>query len=67
MNRDTVAGNWKQLKGKVKAQWGKLTGNHVDVIEGKGVELTGKVQAGYGTAKDAAEQQTEKLDERTRE
>ena len=24
MNRSIVQGNWKQLKGKVKAQWGKL-------------------------------------------
>jgi uncharacterized protein YjbJ (UPF0337 family) len=66
MNRDTVAGNWKQFKGKVKAQWGKLTGNHADVIEGKGVELSGKVQESYGTAKDAAKQQIENLDERSK-
>ncbi|MDO9438741.1 CsbD family protein, partial [Hydrogenophaga sp.] len=25
MNKDTIEGNWKQLKGKVKEQWGKLT------------------------------------------
>ena len=25
MNWDTVEGNWKQIKGKVKEQWGKLT------------------------------------------
>ena len=25
MNWDTVAGNWKQFKGKVQMQWGKLT------------------------------------------
>ena len=25
MNWDTVKGDWKQLSGKVKAQWGKLT------------------------------------------
>lgn len=24
MNWDIVEGNWKQFKGKVKAQWGKL-------------------------------------------
>jgi uncharacterized protein YjbJ (UPF0337 family) len=67
MNRDTVAGNWKQIKGKVKAQWGKLTGSHVDVIEGKGVERSGKVQERYGTAKDAAKQQIENPDERTKQ
>jgi uncharacterized protein YjbJ (UPF0337 family) len=65
MNRDTVAGNWKQFKGNMKAQWGKLTGNHIEVIEGKGVELSGEIQEGYGVAKDATEQQIEHLDERT--
>jgi uncharacterized protein YjbJ (UPF0337 family) len=25
MNWDEVEGNWKQLKGKVRSQWGKLT------------------------------------------
>jgi uncharacterized protein YjbJ (UPF0337 family) len=60
MNRDIVAGNWKQLKGRVKAQWGRLTGRHLDVIDGKGVELSGKVQEGYGVTKDVVEQQIER-------
>ncbi|MFZ0469115.1 MAG: CsbD family protein [Thiogranum sp.] len=67
MNRDTVEGSWKQLKGKVKAQWGKLTGSHLEVIDGKRVELSGKVQEGYGITKDAAQQQVERLEERTEE
>ena len=25
MNWDRVEGNWKQVKGKVKEQWGRLT------------------------------------------
>jgi uncharacterized protein YjbJ (UPF0337 family) len=60
MNRDIVAGNWKQFKGRVKAQWGRLTGRHLDVIDGKGVELSGKVQEGYGVTKDVVEQQIER-------
>jgi uncharacterized protein YjbJ (UPF0337 family) len=39
MNWDTVEGNWKQFKGKVKARWGKLTDDHLDEIAGKRVEL----------------------------
>ena len=35
MNKDTIEGNWKQLKGKVKEQWGKLTDDDFDVIAGK--------------------------------
>jgi uncharacterized protein YjbJ (UPF0337 family) len=66
MNRDTVEGSWKQLKGKVKAQWGRLAGSRLGVIDGKRVELSGKVQEGYGIAKDAAEQHIERFEERTK-
>ena len=62
MNRDIVAGNWEQFKGKVKAQWGKLTGRDLDVIDGKRVELSGSIQEGYGVTKDAAEQQMKRFD-----
>ena len=57
MNWDIVEGNWKQFKGKVKAQWGKLSDNHIDLIAGKRTELAGKVQEVYGLSKDEAEQQ----------
>jgi uncharacterized protein YjbJ (UPF0337 family) len=62
MNRDIVAGNWKQFKGRVKAQWGRLTGRDLDVIDGTGVELSGKIQEGYGVTKDAAEQQIKRFE-----
>ena len=32
MDWNIVEGNWKQFKGKVKTQWGKLTDDHLDVI-----------------------------------
>ena len=54
MNHDTMEGNWKQFKGKVQQQWGKLTGDDLDVIQGKRTELVGKVQERYGIAKDQA-------------
>ena len=57
MNEDTIAGNWKQFKGKVKEQWGKLTDDDFDVIAGKRDQLAGKVQERYGIAKDEAERQ----------
>jgi uncharacterized protein YjbJ (UPF0337 family) len=66
MNLDIVQGNWKQFKGKVKARWGKLTGDHLDVIAGKHVELAGKAQEGYGIGKNAAEQQVKRLEESTK-
>lgn len=57
MNWDTVAGNWTQLKGKVKEQWGKLTDDELDMIAGQREQLAGKIQEAYGIGKDEAEQQ----------
>jgi uncharacterized protein YjbJ (UPF0337 family) len=57
MNWDRVEGNWKQFKGKVRQQWGKLTDDDLDVIEGKRTELTGRLQERYGYARDQAERE----------
>ncbi|MDP3510339.1 MAG: CsbD family protein [Candidatus Melainabacteria bacterium] len=55
MNMDQIKGDWKQLQGKVKAKWGKLTDDDMTVIEGKRDELAGKIQERYGMAKEAAQ------------
>ena len=57
MNEDTIAGNWKQFKGKVKEQWGKLTDDDLDVIAGKRDQMVGKLQERMGIAQDEAEKQ----------
>lgn len=54
MNNDRIAGNWKQMKGKLKEQWGKLTDDDLDVINGKREQLEGKIQDRYGYQKDQA-------------
>ncbi len=48
MNKQTIQGNWMQLKGKVREQWGKLTDDDVDVIAGKRDQLVGKIKDLYG-------------------
>jgi uncharacterized protein YjbJ (UPF0337 family) len=57
MNWDRIEGNWKQVTGKVKAQWGKLTDDDLDVIAGRRDQLSGIIQERYGIAKDEAEKQ----------
>ena len=57
MNWDRVEGEWKQWKGKVQQQWGKLTNDDLDVIEGNRTELSGRLQQRYGYAKDQAEKE----------
>ncbi|MDY7536818.1 CsbD family protein [Undibacterium sp. RTI2.1] len=57
MNWDVIEGNWLQYKGQVKAQWGKLTNDHIDVIAGKRDQLLGQIQEAYGIDKDEADKQ----------
>ena len=67
MNWDIVEGNWKQFKGKAKAQWGKLTDDQLDVIAGKRVELAGRIQESYGITKDEAEEQIKRFEQRNKD
>jgi uncharacterized protein YjbJ (UPF0337 family) len=64
MNQDRIEGNWKQVKGKVKEQWGKLTDDDLDVIAGKRDQLLGRIQQRHGIAKDEAERQVETFERR---
>jgi uncharacterized protein YjbJ (UPF0337 family) len=57
MNKDRIEGNWKQLKGKVKEQWGKLTDDDLDVVAGKRDQLVGRIQERHGVSKDEADKQ----------
>ncbi|MFC3695735.1 CsbD family protein [Chenggangzhangella methanolivorans] len=56
---DRVEGNWKQAKGKVKEQWGKLTDDDLDVIAGKRDQLEGKIQERYGIEKAKAKEEVD--------
>jgi len=55
MNADTLKGQWHQVKGEIKSQWGKLTDNDLDQIAGQSEKLIGKLQERYGYARDKAE------------
>jgi uncharacterized protein YjbJ (UPF0337 family) len=61
MNRDIIEGNWKQVKGKIKARWGKLTDDELDQIEGDYDMLCGRIQKAYGLSRDEAERKLQEL------
>jgi uncharacterized protein YjbJ (UPF0337 family) len=61
MNEDIVKGKWKQISGRVKAKWGKLTDDDLTRAEGNKNFLVGKLQEHYGLAKDDAEKHLEAL------
>ena len=54
MDTDVIKGQWKQLKGKVKEKWGKLTDDDLTAVEGRRDYLIGKIQERYGISKDKA-------------
>jgi uncharacterized protein YjbJ (UPF0337 family) len=54
MDWDRIEGSWKQVTGRVKEQWGKLTDDDLAEINGKREQLEGKIQERYGLAKDDA-------------
>lgn len=60
MDRNQIAGNWKQLKGLAREKWGKLTDDDLTQIAGRRERLVGKIQERYGKTKDEA---TKKVDE----
>lgn len=61
MNNDTLKGDWKELKGKVQQQWGKLSDDDLEVVKGQKTELIGKIQQAYGKSREEAEKEVDKF------
>jgi uncharacterized protein YjbJ (UPF0337 family) len=57
MNWDRIEGNWKQVTGKAREEWGKLTDSDLQVVAGRRDQLAGKIEERYGVAKEEAERQ----------
>ena len=59
MNADVLKGKWMQLKGEARRQWGKLTDDDLDQIEGNAEKMVGKLQERYGYARDEAQREVD--------
>ncbi|KZB73654.1 MULTISPECIES: CsbD family protein [Thalassospira] len=57
MNWDQIEGRWKQLTGDIKKQWGRLTDDDVDAIDGQQDKLVGRIQEAYGIEREEADRQ----------
>ena len=64
MNNDIIKGKWKQITGEAKKQWGKLTDDQIDQINGDREKLIGEIQENYGVARDEAEKQVKDFEDR---
>lgn len=49
---DKLRGNWNQIKGKAKEQWGSLTDDDLTWAEGKWDQVVGNIQRKTGEAKE---------------
>ncbi len=59
MNKDTLKGQWKQLRGEIQEQWGHLTDDDLDVIKGEYTQLVGRIQERYGRSREEAEREVD--------
>ncbi len=57
VNKDILKGKWLQVRGEIKKNWGKLTDDDLDRIEGQKDVLVGKLQERYGYTREKAEQE----------
>ena len=59
MNWDQIEGQWKQLKGSIRQQFGKLTDDDLQTIAGHRDKLVGKLQERYGLAREEAQKRAD--------
>jgi uncharacterized protein YjbJ (UPF0337 family) len=55
MNKNIFEGKWEQMKGTVQKEWGKLTDDDFDMIQGDAKKLAGRLQERYGYDQEVAE------------
>jgi len=60
MNWDQLEGKWKQVKGGVRKQWGKLTDDDLEYMSGSKDQFIGRLQERYGLAREDAQTQADK-------
>jgi uncharacterized protein YjbJ (UPF0337 family) len=61
MNKDIIAGKWKELKGKAKEEWGKFTDDELDRAQGKAEQMVGLLQQRYGYTKGKTEEEYDRF------
>lgn len=54
MNLEQLQGQWQQLKGQIRQQWGKLTDDDIALSQGNVEKLIGRLTARYGISKEIA-------------
>jgi uncharacterized protein YjbJ (UPF0337 family) len=63
MNWDTMKGDWKQFKGKIREKWGDFTDDELEQAKGHRDQFEGMLQKKYGMAKDEAQRQLDEFEQ----
>jgi len=64
MNQIWAKGKWNEWKGKAKEQWGDLTNDQLDRIEGQRDQLIGVIQQQYGRTREDVEREVDAWEKR---
>ena len=59
MNWDQIQGKWKQYQGDARRQWGQLTDDEVEEVQGDRDKLEGLIQERYGRNKEEARREVD--------
>ena len=61
MNDDILKGQWRQVQGNIRENFGKLTDDDMEQVNGNLQTLMGKIQERYGYTKEQASQEWDRF------
>ncbi|GEL06601.1 CsbD family protein [Salisediminibacterium halotolerans] len=59
MNKEDLQAKWNQVSGEAKRQWGKLTDDDVQFVNGSREKLIGKLKERYGYSDEEAAEEVD--------
>lgn len=64
--KDKISGNWKQVKGRVKREWGSVTDDHLQEVEGEAERLVGVIEEQTGEERETVENRLDEIADQDR-
>lgn len=61
LTEEQISGNWNQLKGLVREQWGQITDDELQEVKGEFGQLVGLIQSKTGEARQHIEDVLERM------
>jgi uncharacterized protein YjbJ (UPF0337 family) len=61
VNQETLEGNWKEIKGKIRDKWGEVSNDDLQRVRGNFDQLVGMIQRKTGEARQQVEEYLDEL------